>query len=142
MSITIRDANEVNLLAGATLTAAATTNGTAVALHADATNVTFVLTLALSGTSDSAVEIEYSYDNATFRSLGTFDTITAPTHNLAVRYLDLFIPGAPGLPNTPPVSGAIYVRAAVVTGASAVLTGSTLRARICGYGRNDPNRKA
>jgi len=142
MSINIRDANEVNLLTGATLTAGADTTGTAVALYADATAVTFVLSILTTGTTNSSVEIEVSYDNSTYRSLGTFDVITSPTHNATTRYLDLFIPGAPGTPTTPPVSGAIWVRAHVITGGSAVLTGSTLRPRIAGYGRNDPTRMA
>lgn len=140
MSIGIRDANEVDLLAvsGIALTAANGGDlGAATALEADATDVTFVLTLATSGTTTSTVEIQVA-SNAAFdedvRTLGTFDTIDAATDNGEVRYMDLKIPGYP--------APARYVAAFVTTGASAVLTGSTLYARQGGYGLNSPTRTA
>jgi hypothetical protein len=147
MTIGIRDANEVNLLAASGIALTAGNGGDAgawTALDADGTMVTFVLTLALSGTTTSTVEIQVSSDaDGDVRTLGTFDSIDAATDNAEVRYLDAFIPGYPGEVGGGPAGtsrinagGARYVRAFVTTGASAVLTGSTLYARQGGYGLN------
>jgi hypothetical protein len=140
MSIGIRDANEVNLLAasGIALTAANSGDlGAPTLLEADATDVTFVLTLNTSGTTLASIDIQVA-SNADFdegvRTIGSFGPIDAATADGEVRYLDATVPGYP-LPGR-------YVAAFVTTGASAVLTGSTLYARVKGYGLNSPTRSS
>lgn len=146
MSINIRDANEVNLFTGATLNAAGTTDGGAVELDADATNVTFVLTSATAGGTSPTLDVELQVSSDNFvndiRSLGAFTQVTTAPDT---RYFDAFIPGVPGEPGDPQLlQGARWVRAANVElgGTSPDFTGSTLFPRIAGYGRNDPDRTA
>jgi hypothetical protein len=153
MTIGIRDANEVNLLAASGIALTAGNGGDAgawTALDADATDVTFVLTLNTSGTTTSTIEMQVSSDaDGDVRSLGTFDVIDAATDDAEVRYLDAFIPGYPGEVGGGPAGtsrinagGARYVRAFVTTGASAVLTGSTLYTRIAKFNANLSTRTA
>jgi hypothetical protein len=145
MSILIRDANEVNLLAASGIALTAGNGGDTgawTALDADGQLVTFVLTLATSGTTVSTIEVQVSSDaDGDVRSLGQFDMIDAATADGTVRYFTTFIPGYPGevgggASSQLNAGGARYVRLFVTTGASAVLTGSTCYARIAHFGAN------
>lgn len=147
-SINIRDANEVDLLDGMTLTANDT--GTSVELDADATEVTFVLDITAAGTiTEGTIYLEVSSDNfaTDTRGLGAFLPISE-ADNATTRNLNLFIPGYPGVGSGQVTGqlnegGARWVRAQLIlAGTSPDLTGSTMFTRIAKFGYNDPTLSA
>lgn len=119
----VRDANGPNMLSGATINAAGTTNGTAVDLSAEGTEVAFVIkTGTVTGTSPTlTAEIKAAEDlgfTTGVVSLGSFGVPagTAAAQSNAERSFTVFVP-----------TRKRYARATVTLGGtSPVYTGATL----------------